>query len=381
MNYLSKVLTEFAKILRRWLDKPFIILEVQKTVMYKSSSNKISLFNIVYYKMLKPFYYHMTIANQINLFLFWQKLKHLTYINFSCCQFITHFPDVSDVPNLRKLKLDHCRSLIAIHPSVGFLKNLERLNARNCTKLKDFLPTMYLPSLQFLDLQGTSIEFFPHIEQEMCKPLEILLRCPLKELPDSISNLRGLEQLSIISSRLPPEGLPSDLFLLPKIAYLCIEGSLGSPKVGESFRRFLNSHVITTIGRSASNKPRYSPLRALKCDSCGLTDEDLHVILCCFPNLEELSVQLNELISFPVSIKESANLISLDVGYCTKLKEIPELPLSIQEVLANYCQLLSSEAYKMLWSQVRILFKYRINGIFFFPHTGFVFTTFAQIAM
>ena len=146
MNHLSKVLTEFAKILRRWLDKPFIILEVQKTVMYKSSSNKISLFNIVYYKMLKPFYYHMTIANQINLFLFWQKLMHLTYINFSECQFITHFPDAG-VPNLRELKLSHCRNLIVIHHSVGFLKKLENLDAHYCSELKDFSSTMFLPSL------------------------------------------------------------------------------------------------------------------------------------------------------------------------------------------------------------------------------------------
>ena len=302
------------------------------------------------------------------MFLFWQKLLHLTHINFSDCRFITYFPDVSGVPNLGELNLQGCENLITIHHSVGFLKKLKRLSAEYCFKLKDFPPRIWLPSLQYLNLDGTGIAFFPHIERRMDKPLTISLSSNrIKELPNSIRNLVGLKRLHIMSGSLTLGGLPSDLFMLPEIEELRL--LLRPPKVGESFRSLRNSHATATTGHSTLNKPRYSPLINLHLSNCGLTDEDLLLILCCFPSLEVLSVPLNRFVSVPTSIKESAKLREFVVSSCIMLEEIPELPESIQKVDAKDCLSMSSEASRMLWSQVRILFKFHANSIFFFPHT------------
>ncbi|XLU29658.1 hypothetical protein S245_065724, partial [Arachis hypogaea] len=266
------------------------------------------------------------------------KMLHLTYMNLSMCQFITHFPDASGVPNLKELKLNYCKNLIAIHPSVGFLKKLKHLSACHCMNLKDFSPTMWLPSLQYLNLDSTSIEFFPQTEKTMHEPLEITMQNDrIKELPSSISNLMGLRKLYIQFKGLVPGGLPNDLFMLPEMVYLSI---FDSPNVGESFKRFL------------IDKPGcYSPLRLLNCSACGLTDEDLHAILCCSPNLEELYVPWNEFVCLPTIIKESSKLRYLCVTRCKKLSEIPELPSSIKVLEAKECSILSSKASGLLWSQ------------------------------
>ncbi|XP_057733490.1 disease resistance protein RPV1-like isoform X2 [Arachis stenosperma] len=267
-----------------------------------------------------------------------QKMLHLTYMNLSMCQFITHFPDASGVPNLKELKLNYCQNLIAIHPSVGFLIKLKHLSACHCMNLKHFSPTMWLPSLQYLNLDSTSIEFFPQTEKPMHEPLEITMQNDrIKELPSSISNLMGLRKLYIRFKGLVPGGLPKDLFMLLEMVSFSI---FDSPNVGESFKRFL------------IDKPGcYSPLRLLNCSACGLTDEDLHAILCCSRNLEELYVPWNEFVCLPTIIKESSKLRYLCVTKCKKLSEIPELPSSIKNVEAKDCPILSSKASELLWSQ------------------------------
>ncbi|XP_027368582.1 uncharacterized protein LOC113874561 [Abrus precatorius] len=213
------------------------------------------------------------------------RLKHLTSLNFSSCEFITHVPDVS----------------------IEFFPNIEGV----------------MDKLSFIDLGHTQIE----------------------ELPHSVENFTGLETVHMpYCSRL--RNLPSGLFMLPKITELYLRDS---DKVRESFRRFQNSLVLATNGNL--NQPLYSTLRRLSCRNCDLTDEDLHFILNCFPNLEELLVPWNYFLSLPTCIKECSNLTVLDVTHSMDLEEIPELPPSIQRVLARGCVFLTSETSRMLWSQ------------------------------
>ncbi|XP_027331302.1 TMV resistance protein N-like isoform X1 [Abrus precatorius] len=269
------------------------------------------------------------------------KLKHLTELNFSYCRFITHLPDVSGVPSLKHIKLIACRKLISIDESVGFLEKLESLDARECGKLRKFSSRIWLPSLQLLNFEFcNNLQSFPEIEKVMDKPLDICLNdTKIRELPSSVYNLMGLKTVSMSACR-RVRNLPSTLFMLPRIVELKFQGNF---QVRKSFRSFRNSHVITTIS--------HSPLRRLSCINCGLTDEDLQFILSCFPNLEELILPWNNFKSLPTSIKESSNLTVLDVIGNERLKEIPELPSSIQIVLARGCSSLTSETSRMLWSQ------------------------------
>ncbi|KAK7258077.1 hypothetical protein RIF29_32505 [Crotalaria pallida] len=93
-------------------------------------------------------------------------------------------------------------------------------------------------------------------------------------------------------------------------------------------------------------------LETLHFNSASLSDEDLNMIIQSFPKLKELNVSSNHFVSLPDCIKESTCLTSLDVSYCVKLEEIPELPSSVQKVDARHCDSLTTETSSMLWSQL-----------------------------
>ncbi|PRQ38269.1 putative TIR domain, P-loop containing nucleoside triphosphate hydrolase [Rosa chinensis] len=70
------------------------------------------------------------------------KMINLTSINLSNCQYLTKVSDLSGIPKLRHLDLDLCRNLVEVHPSVGFLDNLEYLSLCRCSRLETF-PTEF----------------------------------------------------------------------------------------------------------------------------------------------------------------------------------------------------------------------------------------------
>ncbi|KAG4385092.1 hypothetical protein AAZX31_12G025800 [Glycine max] len=268
-----------------------------------------------------------------------QRFEHLTYMEISHCRTVVEFPDVSRAKNLRELRLDRCQKLVSIHKSVGRLANLVFLSATHCNQLQSFVPTIYLPSLEYLSFGYCSrLAHFPEIERTMDKPLRIqMLYTAIQELPESIKKLTGLNYLHIEGCK-GLQHLPSSLFVLPNFVTLRIGGCY---LLRESFRRFEGSH-------SACPK-----LETLHFGMADLSDEDIHAIIYNFPNLKHLDVSFNHFVSLPAHIKQSTKLTSLDVSYCDKLQEIPELPSTVQKVYASECNSLTPETSNILWSQVR----------------------------
>jgi len=281
-------------------------------------------------------------------------------MDFSYNQCITEIPDVSELQNLRELRLDHCRNLIAVHESVGFLKRLGHLSVSECTRLNNFMSRMFLPSLEVFDLNlCESLGHFPEITQEMTKPLKIyMMNTAIQELPESIGKLTGLVCIDISNNR-ELKYLPSSLFMLSDVVSLKIEGC---SKLQESFRSLMQHPSKANV------RPTFL---SLNIKNGNLSDEDLLAILCYFPKLEELIASENNFVSIPSCIKECGDLTSLDLNGCTKLKkitectnlrildvhgclyleEISELP-SIQKVDARFCFELTRETTDMLWCQV-----------------------------
>lgn len=262
-------------------------------------------------------------------------------MNLSQCQSITQIPDVSGAINLRVLTLERCHKVVRFDKSIGFMPNLVCLSASECTMLKSFVPRMYLPSLEVLSFNLCKrLEHFPEVTQKMDKPLKIrMIGTAIKKFPESIGNLTGLEYLDM-SNCIRLSDLSSSFFLLPKLATLKVDGC---SQLGESFKRFREIHSVVN---GCSN------LVTLHLSDSNLSDEDLHIILESFPKLEDLNVSHNNFASVPKCIKGSLHLKCLDVSYCRNLKEIPELPLSIQRVDARYCGYLTSKASSVLWSKV-----------------------------
>jgi Leucine-rich repeat (LRR) protein len=287
-------------------------------------------------------------------------------MNFTKNESITAMPDVSGVENLRVLRLDKCKNLTMVHESVGFLENLTHLSASGCPKLRKFPQRMFLPSLEFLDLNlCVELEHFPNIVNKMNRPLKIyMINTAIEKLPDSIGNLIGLVSIEMTSSW-KLKYIPCSLFTLPNAVTFKFGGC---SQLGESLRRFLHDIPSAANGRST--------LKTLHFGNSDLSDEDLKAILISFLELEELIASDNNFISLPVCIKDSAHLSKLDVSGCNKLREIPEctnlrilnvygcvmlehiseLPCTIQKVDARYCFRLNRETSDMLWNQVHHLF-------------------------
>ncbi|XLT49685.1 hypothetical protein S245_042884, partial [Arachis hypogaea] len=272
-----------------------------------------------------------------------QNFKHLTYMNFSHCESITHFPNVSEAQSLRKLILNGCINLVRFDESVGFLPNLTYLRASKCTKLRKFLSRICLPSLEHLSLNWCRrLGLFPDIVGKMDKPLKICLKATaIQELPDSFVDLVGLLYLDLTSCE-KLGYLPSSLFMLPNFVTLKVGGC---PQLGGSFARFRES--LSTTAESCPS------LKTLHLSHASLCDEDLHVIMQSFPNLEVLNVSSNNFVSIPACVQESSYLTSLDLSYCLNLQEIPELPSSVRKVDVRHCSSLSANTTNMLWAQVR----------------------------
>ncbi|KAL4301090.1 hypothetical protein AHAS_Ahas17G0266100 [Arachis hypogaea] len=194
-----------------------------------------------------------------------QIFEDLTFINLSQCQSITLIPNVSGAKSLKVFTLDRCHKLVKFDESVGFLPNLVYLSASECRVLRSFVPRMYLPSLEVLSFYFCKkLQNFPDVMQKMDKPLKIYLaNTAIKEFPDSIGNLIGLEHIDISICR-GLKDLTSSFFKLPKLFTLTVEGCY---HLRRSFKRFKESH--STLDDCPN-------IKRLNFTGANLSDEDLH---------------------------------------------------------------------------------------------------------
>ncbi|KAL2326485.1 hypothetical protein Fmac_025543 [Flemingia macrophylla] len=266
--------------------------------------------------------------------------QHLTFVNLSHCPFITQIPNMHEAKNLRVLKVDKCHKLEGFHHSIAHMPKLVYLSASECIMLKSFAPKMYLPSLEILSFNFCNkLENFPEVVRKMDRPLKILMiNTAIKKFPESTCKLTGLEYVDMSTCT----GL-KDISSFVSLSKLVTLKMNGCPQLAESFKIFRKRHSEANI---------LSNLKALYLSNSNLSYEDLSVVLQIFPKLENLNVSHNEFESLPECIKGSLQLKNLDVSFCRNLREIPELPSSIQSVDARYCQFLTTKSSSMLLSKV-----------------------------
>ncbi|KAI9086147.1 hypothetical protein K1719_031868 [Acacia pycnantha] len=281
--------------------------------------------------------------SRFNLVESFERFEHVTYMDFSHCELITEVPNMSQCQSLRRLSLEECSNLIKVHDSVGFLSNLVDLNVRRCTKLTCFPHEINLPSLQNIYISDCkSLHYFPHIIGKMDSLTDIHADgSAIKELPPSVSigNLPNLDGLILRSCKNLRE-IPYNLFTFQNLGYLDLADI--QPLSGKSFSQIMleNQSVISC-----------TKLNVLDLQNCGLLlDEDLHLILKSFPNLDNLNLSRSDIESLPECIKDSTNLLSLDVTDCKRLRDIPELPPKLIDIRAENCTSLTKESLDRLWS-------------------------------
>ncbi|XP_042511158.1 disease resistance protein RUN1-like isoform X2 [Macadamia integrifolia] len=151
----------------------------------------------------------------------WKGTKNLTKLkelNLSNSYYLTHTPDFSGVPNLEKLILKSCESLVEIHESIDRLKNLIILDMQQMTLKEVWTGTKYLTKLKELNLsESPYLTCTPDFSGLLNLEKLILNNCEsLSEVHESIACLTKLVNLEIRNcSNL--KNLPSDCKMLTEI--------------------------------------------------------------------------------------------------------------------------------------------------------------------
>ncbi|KAI9086130.1 hypothetical protein K1719_031851 [Acacia pycnantha] len=241
-----------------------------------------------------------------------KRLEYLTNMLFSECEFITEVPDMSQAPNLKELIVVDCCNLIKVHDSVGSLSKLEVLKVNGCRKLKSFPHEIKLVSLEHLDITFCeSLVYFPNIVGKMDALNTIFAdNTAIEELPHSIGNLSGLQVLSLNSCRSLGE-VPDKIFTLENLVWLFLGES--KPHSRKSLKKSMqDSHPII----------RSTNLKIVNLENCEY-------------------------------IKECAYLEKLELSDCKRLRDIPELPSTLEEIVADNCISLTRKSLSNLWFQAR----------------------------
>ncbi|BFG15414.1 hypothetical protein CerSpe_016890 [Prunus speciosa] len=289
-------------------------------------------------------------------------LKHLTkltFLNFTGSQFLTQIPDLSVITNLRYLNANGCRSLVEVHPSVGYLDKLEVLDFCDCHKLTKFPNKVRLKSLIIFRLYGCiNLESFPEIVDKMESLNELnlgrtaikqlpasiehliglkilrLSESAIKELPASIGHLVGLKELGLSASAI--KELPSSIGHLTALEELYLERT-AIKELPSSIGNFTAMKALILQGSDIKELPssfgNLTNLKALCLDGSAI--EELPSSIGNLNALEELGLRgCENLANLPQSIYGLRRLFYINLTRCPKLVTLPNNNW-ISEVLSS----------------------------------------------
>ncbi|KAM5569613.1 TMV resistance protein N [Rosa sericea] len=274
-------------------------------------------------------------------------LKNLTSINLSYCQSLKKVSDLSGSPNLQRLDLSHCKNLVEVDRSVGFLNKLDYLSLWDCPRLETF-PTEVswksmrellvgfckrlenfinivhkMESIKILRLSGSGIKEL-HSCIGRCTTLEVLhltYGTSIKQFPSSIGNLTSLVELD--ASETPIEELPSSIgsltslrkLMLSKTPIKRLPSSIGSLT---SLRKLMLSK--TPIKRLPSSIGDLTFLEEL--DASETLIEELPSSIGHLNSLKRLKLSKTPIKELPSSIGHLTSLEELKLSK-TPIKELP----------------------------------------------------------
>jgi hypothetical protein len=290
---------------------------------------------------------------------------------FSECKFLTEIPDISRIPNLEKLCVFRCESLVKVHDSVGFLDKLTVLSFLGCFNLTNFPRSLKLRSLIYLDLRYClRLQNFPEIQCEMkCLHLLYLDNIAIKELPSSIVYFTGLVKLSLKSCRNLMR-LPSSILQLQHLKFLILNECSKLVKLPTKEYEIPSSTELFSLPPPANSgifddgcsSIGFPALGSLVLENCThLSKSDFIVTLNCFSTLFELNLSRSDVVSVPACIKRFVSLQSLILVDCKQLQEILDLPPNIEHISTEGCISLESfpevsKEYQFHTSELRALY-------------------------
>ncbi|KAM5572696.1 hypothetical protein ABKV19_012643 [Rosa sericea] len=219
-----------------------------------------------------------------NLRQVWRGTKYipsLKILNLSHSHDLTETPDFSSIPNLERLNLRDCVSLIDVHESIGSLERLVYLNVEDCRSIRK-LPKNISLLLVVLIISGCS---------------------SLDEFP---VDMRKMESLKVFQA----DGVPIHQLLVTttREVQLC-----SSPIQELSWASYLPRNLVN-----------------LSLRNCNLLDDDFPSDVANLLWLQKLDLSGNPISRLPDCIRGVTGLRDLCLSNCTKLKSLLRLPAVIE---------------------------------------------------
>ncbi|CAL2270487.1 unnamed protein product [Prunus armeniaca] len=236
---------------------------------------------------------------------------------FESCQ----HPDFRVIPNLEYLILQGCIRLDKVDPSLGMLERITQINLKDCKSLVHLPRCVYgLKSVKVLNLSGCS---------------------KLDKLRNELGNAECLEELDVSGTVI--RDLPSSIVRLKSLTVLNFRGCKGpSPKfwVSLSLVQLVLSLFLRFLIRNRVPTPLLLPslsglvsLKKLTVSDCNLLEVPND--LSCLSSLIYLDPSRNQFVSLPNVIPLLSRLQFLNLEYCERLQELPEIPQRVVAVVQN----------------------------------------------
>nr|KYP43256.1 TMV resistance protein N [Cajanus cajan] len=255
-----------------------------------------------------------------------KKFPNLKRMDLSNSKYLVETTDFFGTPELERLDLSGCISLLQVDPSLGSLGKLAFLSLRNCTNLVsiDFDNGSNLSSLTVLHLSGcTKLEYTPNFTKaENLKYLDFDGCASLAMVNESIGALSGLTFLSLRNCE-NLVSIPNNINAMRSLQTLDLGGclKLDDLPVGQVFNSFsLESLIFLDLG------------------FCNLLKvPDAISVLGC---LERLNLQGNKFQS--VCAMTSLHCLAyLNLSHCHDLIWLPELPSGRESSGGRYFKMVS----------------------------------------
>ncbi|XP_061971256.1 disease resistance protein RPV1-like isoform X2 [Populus nigra] len=264
------------------------------------------------------------------------ELKCLAKLNLIRCSELVSLPDnIDELKSLVELKLFSCSKLESLPNSIGGLKCLAELCLSNFSKLTSLpcsigkLKCLVKLNLSYFSKLASLPDCFGELKSLVLLHISF---CPkLVSLPNSIGQLKCLAELNL-SGCSELANLPNSIYYLESL-------------------KWINLERCSMLNKSPVLNPRCSEVEEIAFGGClqylnlGASGvSEISGSIGSLVSLRDLRLSCNDFERIPANIKQLPMLIKLDLHGCERLQHLPELPSSLQVLIASYCISLRSLA-------------------------------------